>query len=73
MVIPILYSTGCPKCKTLERKLDSKRINYEIENDIDVMGHLGLTEVPALMVDDKLLNFSEAIKWVNEQDGGKDY
>ena len=33
MVIPILYSTGCPKCNVLTRKLDAKGIEYTVNNN----------------------------------------
>ena len=29
----VLYSTGCPKCKILEQKLNMKSIPYEKTND----------------------------------------
>ena len=67
MVEAILYSTGCPKCHTLERKLDEKHVSYEIVSDVDIMGRLGIQQVPVLEVDGKMLDFSEAIRWVNEQ------
>ena len=65
--MPILYSTGCPKCKVLEKKLESKGIAYEKNNSVDEMLELGISEVPVLNVYGQLLNFSEAIEWVNNQ------
>lgn len=61
----ILYSTGCPKCKVLKSKLDSKGIDYTIFNDVDRMVEMGITTVPDLMVDGKLMNFKESMEWVN--------
>lgn len=63
----ILYSTGCPKCRVLKQKLDSKSIHYAEENSVDVMLSLGIMQVPVLSVDGKLLSFSEANEWVNTQ------
>lgn len=63
----ILYSTGCPKCRVLKQKLDSKSIQYTEENSVDVMLSLGIMQVPVLSVDDKLLSFAEANEWVNTQ------
>lgn len=63
----ILYSTGCPKCKVLEKKLTDKNIPYYEENSIDVMESLGICQVPMLLADGKLMTFSEANKWVNEK------
>lgn len=60
----ILYSTGCPKCKVLKAKLDSKGIEYEIIDDVDEMMRLGMTTVPCLGVDGEVLNFKESMKWI---------
>ena len=62
-----LYSIGCPMCNVLKKKLDSKHIEYELIASTEEMEALGLTRVPALMIDDRLLLQADAIKWVNEQ------
>ncbi len=64
----ILYSTGCPRCKVIARKLDDKRIKYSIVDKVDVMLELGITNVPVLEVDDRKMEFKEAINWVNSQE-----
>ena len=61
----VFYSTDCPKCKVLKAKLDSKGIDYTIFNDVDRMVEMGITTVPDLMVDGKLMNFKESIDWLN--------
>lgn len=61
----VFYSTGCPKCKVLKAKLDSKGIEYTIFNDVDRMVEMGITTVPNLMIDGKLMNFKESIEWLN--------
>lgn len=63
----ILYSTGCPKCKVLKKKLDSKDISYVENNDINEMQSLGITQVPVLSVDGELLPFLKANDWINNQ------
>lgn len=63
----ILYTTNCPKCKVLETKLKSKNIEFEICNDVDLMLSKGIQQAPYLEVDNELMNFSNAIKWVNEK------
>lgn len=65
--MPILYSTECPRCRVLEKKLEGKGIAYEKNNSVDEMLELGISEVPVLNVYGQLLNFSEAIDWVNNQ------
>ena len=62
-----LYSTNCPRCRVLEIKLKQKNIEYHVVNDVDKMVDLGMTEAPQLEVDGVRMNFSEAIKWVNER------
>lgn len=62
------YTTGCPKCRVLKDKLDYKGIKYEISQDVDEMISKGMMSAPALEVDGKLLDFSSAIKWINERD-----
>ena len=63
----VLYSTHCPRCTVLEKKLKAKGIKFEVETSVDDMLSLGITQVPMLRVDDKLLNFAEANTWVNNQ------
>ena len=60
-----LYSTGCPKCKVLKAKLDQKDLTYDIETDIEKMKELNILSIPVLKVDDKFLQFKDAVDWVN--------
>ena len=62
-----LYTTNCPKCKVLESKLMDKKIPYVINENIDNMLELGIRTAPVLEIEDKLLEFADAVKWVNEQ------
>lgn len=63
-----LYSTNCPKCKVLEMKLKQKNIEFNTITDIQEMSALGIKSAPTLKLDDdNILDFSKAIKWVNEQ------
>ena len=61
----ILYSTGCPKCKVLKAKLDSKGIKFDVVDDVDEMLRLGITTVPCLGVDGEVLNFKESVDYIN--------
>lgn len=61
-----LYTTDCPKCKILKKKLDEKNVKYEKITDIKVMAELGIRAVPVLRVDDTLMDFGKAIRYVNE-------
>mgnify|MGYP002522574048 FL=1 len=65
--IYILYSTGCPKCEVLKKKLAEKGVQYTENNSVDEMLKLGIEAVPVLKVNDRLLDFKEAVDWVNKQ------
>ena len=60
-----LYSTHCPKCMVLEKKLQQKGISYEEINDVNVMTEKGYMSVPMLEVDGVSMDFNEAVKWIN--------
>ena len=62
----VLYSTGCPKCKILEQKLDMKNIEYEKTNDVSELVKMGFTSAPVLKIDDEYLEFKAANEWINE-------
>lgn len=61
-----LYSTNCPKCNVLSKKLSAKNIEYNVVTDINKMEELGFSSAPMLDVDGKVMNFSEANNWVNK-------
>ena len=63
----VLYTVDCPKCKVLEKKLESNGIEFEKCYDVDKMLELGFKQSPQLQVNDKIMNFNEAIKWINEK------
>lgn len=61
----ILYSTHCPKCSVLEKKLKQKNISYEEVNDIETMKEKGYLSVPILEVDGVSMDFKTASDWIN--------
>lgn len=61
----VLYSTGCPKCVILEKKLGMKNVPFTVCSDVDVMQERGFMTLPMLEVDGKILDFGEAVRWVN--------
>ena len=63
----VLYSTNCPKCMVLEKKLSMAGIEYSIVNDADLMIEKGFASVPMLEIDGKAMDFREAIEWVNNK------
>lgn len=63
------YTTHCPKCNVLKTKLDEKNVFYKTVEDVDVMQEKGFTSAPILEIDNKILDFVNAIKWVNDMEG----
>lgn len=64
----ILYSTGCPKCKVLKKKLEDKNVDYTENNDIEKMTELGIMQVPVLSINNELMSFTQAVEWINRKD-----
>lgn len=62
----IFYTTNCPKCKVLKTKMDKIELTYEICEDVERMLDLGIQSVPALQIDNTILDFGQAIKWLKE-------
>lgn len=76
-----LYSTGCPRCKVLAKKLDAAGIPYVVVTDMDEIlkacKEVGTDMVPILAVEEpgegevlmkfSFMNFENAMKWVGEQ------
>lgn len=63
----ILYSTNCPKCNVLKKKLEQKNIDFELVTDQDIMIEKGFMSAPMLEVDGNIMKFSDANEWVNKQ------
>ena len=61
----ILYTTHCPKCKVLTKKLDAANVNYEICDDVEVMEEKNFSSLPMLEINGKLYNFTESIQLIN--------
>lgn len=62
-----LYSTHCPKCIVLGKKLQQKGIEFTEINDVNIMQKNGFLQAPMLEVDKEVMNFQKAIEWANRQ------
>ena len=62
----VLYSTNCPRCSVLERKLTQLGIEFEKKTEVEEMIALGMTQAPMLSVDGELLDFKAANEWLNK-------
>lgn len=60
-----LFSTHCPRCVVLEKKLKQKGIDYNEVNDVSIMEEKGFLSVPVLEVDGKIMDFKAANDWIN--------
>ena len=60
-----VYSTHCPKCNVLEAKLKQKNLDFEECTDINELMQTGIHTAPYLEVDNQLMDFGAAIRWVN--------
>lgn len=63
----ILYSTHCPKCNVLAKKLKDSNIDYVEVTDVEVMSDKGFMTVPMLEVDGIVMDFITANNWINER------
>lgn len=61
----ILYSTHCPKCIVLEKKLKQKAVAFKEINDVSIMESKGFMSAPMLEVDGEIFDFTNANKWIN--------
>ena len=64
----ILYSTHCPKCNVLEKKLKDRNVEYEINTNVDEMIEKGYMSLPVIEVDGEVKDFSAAISWINNRE-----
>ena len=64
----VLFSTHCPRCNVLEKKLQQKNISYEEVNDVEIMKEKGYLTVPILEVDGMIMDFKTAVDWINSQE-----
>lgn len=62
----ILYSTHCPKCNVLEKKLSAFGYKYNVVTDEDLMVKKGFMSAPMLEVDNIIMDFKTAIDWVKK-------
>lgn len=66
-----LYTINCAKCKVVEMKLNQKGIKFnKVEDEAEVVkfgNEHGIRTAPILAVDNEVLDFSSAIKYINER------
>ena len=75
MISITIYTTHCPRCEVLKKKLEQKGITWYNEIDsMEIMNNLGIKSVPMMSINDgELMNFVDAIKWINSVEGSIEY
>lgn len=61
----ILYTTHCPKCTVIEKKLTAAHLDFETCEDQETMKKKGFNTAPIVEVDGKTMEFKEAVDWIN--------
>lgn len=63
----VLYTTHCPRCEVLRKKLEQKKIEYNEVTSMDEILEKGIMNVPMLSIDDCApIDFTKAIQWINQ-------
>ena len=65
----VFYSNNCPRCKILKMKLTQKGLKHEEINDDRIFETKGFKSMPMLEVDGKIMEFTDAIAFVNKLGG----
>lgn len=63
----ILYSTYCPKCMILKKKLLDKDIKFKEINSVNEMIKRGFMSVPILEVDGNIMDYQQASEWMMDK------
>ena len=63
----ILYSNGCHKGKVLKNLLNMLKIKYTEITELEEIEEKRFIPMPILEVDDNIMNFSQALKWIKGQ------
>lgn len=66
-MITIYTMPTCNKCATLKKLMKEKNILFQECSDMEVFERLGIMSVPYLLIDEELLDFSLAYKWIKTQ------
>lgn len=61
-----LYTTHCPKCMVVEKKLTAAKLDFEICENQEIMKEKGFNAAPMIEVDGKVMGFKEAVDWIRE-------
>lgn len=60
-----VYTTNCPQCVMLEGMLKNKGLQYDTVLGAYKIIELGYQSAPLLQVDDIIMSYPDAVRWVN--------
>ena len=67
----VFYTLNCPRCKVLEIKLKNSGLSFSTIENADEVTETGkkhnIASAPFLRINDTFLDFSQAIKYINER------
>ena len=63
----VLYSTGCPNCKIIKKKMVRDGIDFLLSNDIDKLIEKGYQSAPILEVDGNFMEYKQAVDWIKNR------
>lgn len=64
----ILYTTGCPNCEVLEKKLKKLNIEYETVTDTEIMIKKGFKSAPMLEVNGVVMDYKTALQCIKMEE-----
>ncbi len=68
IILITLYSTHCPRCNVLKKKLKQRNIDYKEIDNVETIKAKGYLSVPILEVDNLCMDFKQAVNWINLQE-----
>lgn len=68
-----VYTTHCPKCTLLEKRLTETGIEFTEITDVDVMLSKGFTHVPQVEIEDNLVDFKTMNLLIRDYDKSEDF
>lgn len=62
--MPKLYTTHCPRCEVLCKKLEAAGVQFSICDDVEQIINLGFQSAPVLEIDGQFMDFKQAVDWI---------
>lgn len=66
----VLYSTDCPKCNALKKRLTKNGIKFEVSQDVDELIKRGYQSIPVLKIHDKFFDYNQSMNILKNYEKG---